>query len=325
MHEMLTRLLAVGDDVDAGILLHLQREQRRVALAFGERLAVEPPRRPQLARLGKPGGFRQTAGDRRFEHWVFALAAVSRQVTIWGGVGCERIVEAESNDDTRRIAPRRRRAPRPAVRDDPATTGRRRTYSRNRRSRRRADLRRRVEPSRAVDPRPHDRDARRAVRGAAAVPSAPLRRRGARSRDAGRRRSSRSACNAASMPASRPARRRLPSPARCSPSAALSCRYAASDAASLDELSARGGRLLQELHGTRSYEGYASPDNPVTGALYPLAIRYGSARSGTGRVSIGGARAVRGRGVHCAAPRGLRSKFGQSALNAGSPDRDIER
>ena len=69
VHEMLTRLLAVGDDVDAGILLDFQREQRRVALALGERLAVEPPRGPQLARLGEPGRFRQTAGDRGFEHW----------------------------------------------------------------------------------------------------------------------------------------------------------------------------------------------------------------------------------------------------------------
>ena len=81
VHEMLTRLLAVGDDVDAGILLNLQREQRRVALAFGERLAVEPPRGPQLARLGEPGRFRQTAGDRRFEHWfsqslLFRFAAL---------------------------------------------------------------------------------------------------------------------------------------------------------------------------------------------------------------------------------------------------------
>ncbi len=81
MHEMLTRLLAVGDDVDAGILLNLQREQRRVALAFGEGLAVEPPRGPQLARLGKPGWFRQTAGNRGFEHWfsqslLFRFAAL---------------------------------------------------------------------------------------------------------------------------------------------------------------------------------------------------------------------------------------------------------
>src|SRR3954465_4192223 len=45
---------------------------------------------------------------------------------------------------------------------------------------------------------------------------------------------------------------------------------AAADTASLDELSARGGALLEALHGARGYEGYASPDNPVTGALYPL-------------------------------------------------------
>ena len=36
VHEMLPRLLAVGDDVDAGVLLQLQRQQRRVELAGGE-------------------------------------------------------------------------------------------------------------------------------------------------------------------------------------------------------------------------------------------------------------------------------------------------
>jgi hypothetical protein len=46
MHEMLPRLLAIADDVDAGILLDLQREEGGVALSFGERLAVEPPWRP---------------------------------------------------------------------------------------------------------------------------------------------------------------------------------------------------------------------------------------------------------------------------------------
>ena len=29
------------------------------------------------------------------------------------------------------------------------------------------------------------------------------------------------------------------------------------------------------LHGAWANEGYASPDNPVTGELYPAAIRYG--------------------------------------------------
>jgi 4-carboxymuconolactone decarboxylase len=93
---------------------------------------------------------------------------------------------------------------------------------------------------------------------------------------------------------------------------------AASDPASLDALSARGGALMRELHGARSQEGYASPDNPVTGALYPLAIRYGYGeiwhRPGLDRRT----RAL----CAVAAFTALRldgqvQKFGQSALNAG--------
>ena len=68
VHEMLARLLAVGDDVDAGVLLQLQREQRRVELAGREIGAREPPLRPQLVRLGEPGGFRQAAGDGGRKH-----------------------------------------------------------------------------------------------------------------------------------------------------------------------------------------------------------------------------------------------------------------
>ena len=68
VHEMLARLLAVGDDVDAAILLQLEREQRGVALAVVERGAGEPPRRPKLVRLGEPGGLRQAAGDGGVEH-----------------------------------------------------------------------------------------------------------------------------------------------------------------------------------------------------------------------------------------------------------------
>src|SRR5438477_424386 len=88
MHEMLPRLLAVADDVEAAIFLDLQREQGRVALALGERVAVEPPRRPQFARLGQPGRFWQTAGDRRFEHSMFshiviARSAATRQSPSW--------------------------------------------------------------------------------------------------------------------------------------------------------------------------------------------------------------------------------------------------
>ena len=43
----------------------------------------------------------------------------------------------------------------------------------------------------------------------------------------------------------------------------------------LDNLMQRGKSLLEKLHGSRGYAGYAAPDNRVTGALYPLAIQYG--------------------------------------------------
>jgi 4-carboxymuconolactone decarboxylase len=45
--------------------------------------------------------------------------------------------------------------------------------------------------------------------------------------------------------------------------------------ASLDELSRRGRELMQQVHGERSTQGYAAPDNAVTYALYELAIQYG--------------------------------------------------
>ncbi len=40
-------------------------------------------------------------------------------------------------------------------------------------------------------------------------------------------------------------------------------------------LDARGRAVMGKLHGSRASQGYAAPDNPVTGALYPSAIRYG--------------------------------------------------
>jgi alkylhydroperoxidase/carboxymuconolactone decarboxylase family protein YurZ len=45
--------------------------------------------------------------------------------------------------------------------------------------------------------------------------------------------------------------------------------------ASLDELANRGHSVMQDVHGERSRQGYAAPDNPVTYALYELAIQYG--------------------------------------------------
>src|SRR5271155_3049913 len=45
--EMLPRLLAVGHDVDPGILVQLHRQYRGVALRLGQGFADELPRRPQ--------------------------------------------------------------------------------------------------------------------------------------------------------------------------------------------------------------------------------------------------------------------------------------
>jgi 4-carboxymuconolactone decarboxylase len=94
--------------------------------------------------------------------------------------------------------------------------------------------------------------------------------------------------------------------------------------ASLDRLTAQGRALLEELHGSRGYQGYASPDNQVTGALYQLAIQYGYGeiwhRPGLDRRQ----RAL----CAVAAFTALRldgqvRKFGQSALNAGLTSGEI--
>ena len=61
--EMLARLLAVGDDVDARVFLKLDREQGCVVLGCQQLLALETPRRPKLVRFGEPRRFRQTAGN----------------------------------------------------------------------------------------------------------------------------------------------------------------------------------------------------------------------------------------------------------------------
>src|SRR5437667_7751503 len=68
MDEMLTRLLAIADDIDPRVFLLLQRQQGCVALCFEERLTLEAPRCPQHARLREPGRFWQAACDRRLEH-----------------------------------------------------------------------------------------------------------------------------------------------------------------------------------------------------------------------------------------------------------------
>jgi 4-carboxymuconolactone decarboxylase len=42
-----------------------------------------------------------------------------------------------------------------------------------------------------------------------------------------------------------------------------------------EELEYKGRKVMFQLHGARAEEGYAAPGNAVTGALYPMAIRYG--------------------------------------------------
>ena len=44
---------------------------------------------------------------------------------------------------------------------------------------------------------------------------------------------------------------------------------------SLQALTAQGTQLMHALHRDGGNKGYASPDNTVTGALYPVAIQYG--------------------------------------------------
>lgn len=44
---------------------------------------------------------------------------------------------------------------------------------------------------------------------------------------------------------------------------------------SLAQLMAQGRQMMQDLHRDGGGQGYASPDNPVTSQLYPVAIQYG--------------------------------------------------
>jgi 4-carboxymuconolactone decarboxylase len=87
---------------------------------------------------------------------------------------------------------------------------------------------------------------------------------------------------------------------------------------SLEELDRRGAALMAVLHGSRATGGYASPDNPVTGQLYPSAIRYGYGEIWSRPGLEHRQRAL----VAIAAFTALRlpeqvAKFGQSALNIG--------
>jgi 4-carboxymuconolactone decarboxylase len=87
---------------------------------------------------------------------------------------------------------------------------------------------------------------------------------------------------------------------------------------SLEELDRRGAELMASVHGNRATQGYAAPGNPVTGALYPAAIRFGY-----GEIWFRPGLEHRQRAlVAVSAFTALRlpeqvAKFGQSALNTG--------
>jgi 4-carboxymuconolactone decarboxylase len=97
-------------------------------------------------------------------------------------------------------------------------------------------------------------------------------------------------------------------------------------AASLDDLTSRGRELMQRVHGERSTQGYAAPDNKVTYALYELAIQYGY-----GEIWFRPGLEPRSRAlVAVAAFTALRMpeqarRFGQAAMNLGvAPTEVIE-
>src|ERR1700748_2450520 len=64
MDKMLPGLLALGDDIDAGVFLQFHRQHGGVTLGALKLGALGFPGRPQHVGLGQPFRFRQRAGDR---------------------------------------------------------------------------------------------------------------------------------------------------------------------------------------------------------------------------------------------------------------------
>ena len=76
---MLARLLAVADDVDAGVFLQFEGEQGGVVLAGGKLIALQAPGRPQFVRVR-----RATDGFGRLPAMVVGKSGVTRLVVMAG-------------------------------------------------------------------------------------------------------------------------------------------------------------------------------------------------------------------------------------------------
>jgi hypothetical protein len=63
VHKVLARLFTITDDVQAGVFLCLDPQQRSVLLGLRQFGAFGLPLRPEFLRLRQPGGFGQAAGD----------------------------------------------------------------------------------------------------------------------------------------------------------------------------------------------------------------------------------------------------------------------
>ena len=92
VHEVHAELLAVGDDVDPGVLELLDPQESGVLLRAIQRFTLELPGRPEGLGLGEPRGLGKAAGNRGFEHDGFSGGAhvvrVGRDVNSVGSKAC---------------------------------------------------------------------------------------------------------------------------------------------------------------------------------------------------------------------------------------------
>jgi len=65
--KVLPGLFAVTDDVDARVLLLVQRQTQGILLGLGQFIALQFPGGPELFRFGQPRRLGQTAGGGRWQ------------------------------------------------------------------------------------------------------------------------------------------------------------------------------------------------------------------------------------------------------------------